>query len=279
MPRGVDAAAGFHVSWALPDPTGRWERTSMTRLLKPLAMLLLAVALVPGGGAWAAHLAGHVEISDIVAGDGAQAVRHARVTVHYTGWLADGTKFDSSLDRETPFSFTIGGGQVIPGWEIGITGMRTGGKRELVIPPGLAYGGKGAGSVIPPDATLRFEVELVAVTPPKYANVDNAALRTLIEKGTKIVDLRRQDEWDQTGVIEGSERLTAFDASGRFKRRFPDAFQRLVKPDEEVILICRQGNRSSVIANMLAEQAGYTKVYNVTEGIERWIKDGNPVVR
>lgn len=251
----------------------------MTRLLKPLALLLLAAALAPGGGARAGHLAGNVEISDIVAGTGAEAVRHAKVTVHYTGWLADGTKFDSSLDRGKPFSFTLGNGQVIPGWDIGIAGMRTGGKRELVIPPELGYGRTGAGSAIPPDATLRFEVELIAVTPPKYTNVDNAALKTLIQKGAKIVDLRRQDEWDQTGVIAGSERLTAFDAQGRFIRSFPDAFQSLVKPDEAVVVICRTGNRSSAIANMLAEQAGYTRVYNVTDGIERWIKEGNPVVR
>jgi rhodanese-related sulfurtransferase len=244
-----------------------------------LALILLAVALGQAGPSLAAHSGAHVDIKDLAAGDGAEALRQSRVTVHYTGWLADGTKFDSSLDRHDPFSFTLGGGRVIAGWDMGVAGMKVGGKRELVIPPELAYGQKGAGSVIPPNATLKFEVELLAVAAPKFTNVDNGALEALLEKGTRIVDLRRQDEWVQTGVIAGSERLTAFDADGRFNRDFPAAFQSLVKPDEEVIVICWQGHRSAAIANMLAEQGGYTKVYNVTDGIQEWLKDGKPVVK
>jgi rhodanese-related sulfurtransferase len=244
-----------------------------------LALIVLAVALGQTGLVLAAQTGGKVEMRDLAAGSGAEAVRHSRVTVHYSGWLEDGTKFDSSLDRGEPFTFTIGGRQVIAGWDLGVAGMKVGGKRELIIPPELAYGQRGAGGVIPPDATLRFEVELLAVAPPKFANLDNGKLKTLLKKGTKIVDLRRRDEWDQTGVIAGSERLTAFDASGNFNRDFPAAFQSLVKSDEEVIVICWQGHRSAVIANLLAEQAGYTKVYNVTDGIQKWIKDGNPVVR
>ena len=81
--------------------------------------------------------------------------------VHYTGWLMDGTKFDSSLDRGQPLDFVIGQGRVIKGWEEGVGTMNVGGKRELIIPPDLAYGTRGAGGVIPPDATLKFEVELL----------------------------------------------------------------------------------------------------------------------
>jgi len=104
-----------------------------------------------------------LEITDIEQGDGAEAAAGHQVDVHYTGWLTDGTKFDSSLDRGQPFSFQLGGGQVIRGWDQGVAGMKVGGKRKLVIPPELGYGARGAGGVIPPDATLVFEVQLLGI--------------------------------------------------------------------------------------------------------------------
>ena len=100
---------------------------------------------------------------DLVVGTGAEARIGATAVVHYTGWLEDGTKFDSSVDRGTPFDFVIGQGRVIKGWEEGVLSMSVGGKRELIIPPDLAYGDRGAGSVIPPGATLKFEVELIGI--------------------------------------------------------------------------------------------------------------------
>ena len=106
---------------------------------------------------------------DVVEGTGAEA-RRGRVKVHYTGWLHDpaqadghGRKFDSSHDRHSPFEFELGAGQVIRGWDEGVAGMKVGGKRTLVIPPEMGYGARGAGGVIPPHATLVFDVELVAV--------------------------------------------------------------------------------------------------------------------
>ncbi len=100
---------------------------------------------------------------DLVVGSGEVAENGDTVSVHYTGWLEDGTKFDSSLDRNQPFEFTLGQGQVIPGWEQGIQGMKVGGKRRLTIPAELAYGKQEYGGVIPPNATLVFEVELLAI--------------------------------------------------------------------------------------------------------------------
>lgn len=100
---------------------------------------------------------------DLEVGDGAVAVSGKDVTVHYTGTFPDGKKFDSSLDRGKPFTFKLGEGRVIKGWDEGVSGMRIGGKRRLFIPSALGYGKRGAGSVIPPDAELHFEVELLGV--------------------------------------------------------------------------------------------------------------------
>lgn len=100
---------------------------------------------------------------DITVGSGTAATNGSLVTVHYQGWLQGGVKIDSSIDRGTPFAFAIGFGEVISGWEEGITDMRVGGKRQLVIPPALAYGTSGSPPVVPPNATLVFEVEVLAV--------------------------------------------------------------------------------------------------------------------
>ena len=102
-------------------------------------------------------------VIDEVVGEGPSAKSGDRVTVHYTGWLLDGTKFDSSKDQNQPFSFSLGAGNVIPGWDQGVAGMKVGGKRKLTIPPDLGYGVHGAGGVIPPNATLKFEVELLKI--------------------------------------------------------------------------------------------------------------------
>ena len=102
-------------------------------------------------------------IEDIVAGEGALAEAGQFVSVHYTGWLTDGKKFDSSKDRNDPFDFGLGQRQVIAGWDEGVQGMKVGGKRKLTIPPELGYGARGAGGVIPPNATLVFEVELLGI--------------------------------------------------------------------------------------------------------------------
>ncbi len=104
-----------------------------------------------------------MEQTDLVVGTGVEAIAGKKVSVHYTGTLTNGSKFDSSHDRKEPFVFKLGGGQVIKGWDQGVAGMRVGGKRKLVIPPELAYGSRGFPPVIPPGSTLVFEVELLDV--------------------------------------------------------------------------------------------------------------------
>jgi FKBP-type peptidyl-prolyl cis-trans isomerase FkpA len=147
-----------------------------------LVSLAFAFAAVSAASAQAPTQPGSKEISkmdatvgalkkiDTKQGTGAEAVAGKPVVVHYTGWLYDpskpeskGQKFDSSLDRKEPFAFPLGGGRVIRGWDEGVAGMKVGGKRTLIIPADMAYGARGAGGVIPPNATLVFDVELLEV--------------------------------------------------------------------------------------------------------------------
>ncbi len=250
-------------------------RINRPYILVQLGALLLATAATAGAAPTAEP---RVTTNDLAVGSGAEVVPYSKVQVHYTGWLEDGTQFDSSRDRE-PFEIQVGAGQVIPGWEMGLQGMRAGGKRELVIPPQLAYGRSGAGGVIPPNATLKFEVEVLSAEPPPFAGVGNGQLSEKLKKGVKIVDIRRPDEWKTTGVVEGSILLTAFDGRGRFVPDFPSRLAEAVDKEEEVILICRTGNRTGVLANALATQGGYSRVVNVTDGITRWIAEGGAVVK
>ena len=104
-----------------------------------------------------------IQIQELAAGTGAEAEAGKRVKVHYTGWLTDGKKFDSSKDRNQPFEFRLGAGEVIKGWDEGVRGMKVGGTRRLIVPPALGYGSEGVPQLVPPDATLVFDVELLRI--------------------------------------------------------------------------------------------------------------------
>jgi FKBP-type peptidyl-prolyl cis-trans isomerase FkpA len=132
---------------------GSWIILLIVFVFNPLSGKAAEEAMVTSGSG--------LQYVDLVAGSGREAHAGETAVVHYTGTLTDGTKFDSSKDRNAPFSFRLGAGQVIKGWDEGVEGMKIGGIRKLVIPPQLGYGSRGAGSVIPPHATLNFEVELL----------------------------------------------------------------------------------------------------------------------
>lgn len=122
-------------------------------------------------------------------------------------------------------------------------------------------------------------LQLAACSEPPYTNIDNQQLITLKTQGIPVYDIRRADEWAQTGVVDGSRRLTFVDNNGRVTPEFMSKFTQAVGKNDPVILLCRSGNRSEVLARTLIEQAGYTKVYNVKNGMNRWISEGLPVVR
>ena len=242
-------------------------------MIKWLSTVLLAVMFAIPAAAQA-----ELQIKDLEKGTGEEANVGETVVVHYTGWLMDGTKFDSSVDRGTPFSFTLGERRVIPGWEKGVEGMQVGGKRELIIPPDMAYGAQGAGGVIPPNATLKFEIELLEVKGKKFSDIGNDELKEKLAAGATVIDIRRPDEWRQTGVLPGSHLVTFFDASGNVNPNFGAELQKLVaSPADEVVFICRTGRRSQVLSEYLAGQAGFTNVVNVERGIVNWIDGGGDV--
>ena len=120
---------------------------------------------------------------------------------------------------------------------------------------------------------------LSACSEPPYINVDNAELQMMLEQNIPVYDIRRPEEWRQTGVIEGSKLLTFVDANGRLRPDFIDRFTAEIGQNDPVILICRTGSRTSTLARFLVEQMGYTQVFNVRDGITRWISDDNPVKR
>lgn len=128
-------------------------------------------------------------------------------------------------------------------------------------------------------ALLFILLPLVACGQPPYTNIDNQQLKSLQSQGIPVYDIRRVDEWKQTGVIEGSHKLTFVDDKGRLMPDFVSKFTQTVGKNDPVILICRTGSRTDTLARALIEDLGYTNIYNVKNGITRWISEGLPVMR
>lgn len=210
-------------------------------------------------------------------GSGAEAENGMSVSLHYTGKLTDGTKFDSSLDRGTPFTFTLGQGHVIKGWDQGVLGMMVGEKRTLTIPSELGYGSNGAGTSIPPNATLIFDIELLDVQMPIVLGQSTPAEFIELQKnGYIVIDIRREEEWTETGIIEGAKTITAFEDNGQLHQDFQEKFFSIAKdPETPILLYCRTGNRTEMLGNALIDQVGLKNVYHLTDGIVEWKKVGN----
>ena len=215
-------------------------------------------------------------VETIIQGNGEVAKSGMRVSVHYTGKLSDGTVFDSSVERDQPFVFTLGQGEVIKGWDLGVDGMNIGGIRQLTIPPEFGYGVLGAGDIIPPNATLIFDVELLSVSwPPKLKNATPKQFLNAQKNGAIIIDIRRNEEWIETGIIKGAVTISAFTKKGQLHKDFQAEFMPLFNDrDTPVLLYCRTGSRTNMLGNALINQAGFTNVTHLDEGIVGWKKNG-----
>lgn len=248
----------------------------MTQWLSRRLLLAILAFLMMGTTAMAADL----KIEILTEGSGPVAETGQRVVVHYEGRLADGEMFDASRPRERPFTFTLGEGQVIEGWDQGVAGMKIGETRRLTVPPELGYGAAGAGGVIPPDATLVFEIELLDVTTP--AILEQATAEDLLKAqadGVVVIDIRREDEWQETGIIAGAQTLTAFTATGGIHPEFLDGFHALAPtPDTPVMLYCRSGSRTMNLGNALIDQLGFSNVSHLSSGITGWLAEGRETV-
>ena len=225
-------------------------------------------------------MAADLKIETVTEGNGAIASTGKRVSVHYKGMLSDGDVFDASRPQDKPFSFEIGAGQVISGWELGVSGMKVGEVRKLTIPPKLGYGARGVGDAIPPNATLVFEIELLDVSEPVTLGQANPEMFKRAQmNGTIIIDIRSEDEWREIGVIDGAVTITAFEKNGNIHPEFQKKLLNIAPSEKTpIMLYCHIGGRTTSLGNALINQLGYSNVSHLTDGIVGWLADGNKIV-
>ena len=224
----------------------------------------------------APSFAAELGIEILSPGDGIAVEKGMYAKVHYQGRLSDGKIFDDSRSRGTPFTFVLGAGEVIEGWDIGIEGMEVGERRQLIVPPELGYGLRGAGNIIPPNATLTFDIHLIAIRwPPKLTEIDANMLTKAIATDQVLIDIRSADARARSGVIEGAEMITGFDSSGQlhpdFQRKFADLIKSLNTP---FTLYDEDGEAASYLGNALVQQLGFENVSYLKDGIYGWKEAG-----
>ena len=221
----------------------------------------------------------NIEIISDTPGYGIEIKNHYKVHVNYRGTLEDGTEFDSSYKRKKPLVFQIGLRQVILGWEKGLMGMKVGGKRTIKIPPELAYGSSGAGDLIPPNATLIFELDIVDAFEPGYSEINSKDLINKQKEGFLIIDIRTAKERKNTGIIKDSIEMTAFNLNGNFNPNFLKDYQQIANKNDHVVFISNEGEVSSILANGFVEQLGSKNMYTLIGGIQNWIKEGRELLK
>lgn len=245
------------------------------RLLSVLCLAVFSFLAAPTADADGVR---QVVVHDIQMGEGDTAVDGAQLVVQYEGYLSDGSKFDSTFERGKPFVFSLGAAEVIAGLEMGIKGMRVGGLREIIVPPSLAYGEAGAGKTIPPNATLRFMVELMRADPPVFSKISAAALNGLLGTLT-VVDIRTDAERAGTGTIAGALGLPAYDATGKLNRRFLADLLRNVEKTATIVLVDTDGRRAGTLGTFLGQNAGFSDLRGLDGGLKAWTREGFPLVK
>lgn len=244
--------------------------------MKPLNNILLLFLLTISANAKSIN----IHINNIKMGQGDEISKYDTVTLHYKGWLSNGVLFDDTYQRNKPIVVTRGTSKILPGWELALNDMKVGGIREFTVPPSLAFGKHGVPGVIPKNETLKFLIEVIATKKPPFTSINKLQLETLMKtESIYLIDIRREDEWISTGVIKDSILLTAFDKHDQFNKSFRQDLDGLIQPNSKIVLICRSGRRTGLIARALVEQAGFKNVFNLADGINGWKEVGGKLTR